>query len=64
MFAVASVTGSVQIYQGSGRDYSLAAEIKEIQVDCMYKGIIDMCIHNTFSTTILCILGHLYVLEP
>lgn len=32
MFAVASVTGSVQIYQGSGRDYSLASEIKEIQV--------------------------------
>ena len=35
MFAVASVTGSVQIYQGSGRDYSLANEIKEIQV-CAY----------------------------
>ena len=32
MFAVASVTGSVQIYQGSGRDYTLANEIKEIQV--------------------------------
>ena len=32
MFAVASVTGLVQLYQGSGREYSLANEIKEIQV--------------------------------
>ena len=36
MFAVASVTGSVQIYLGSGRDYSLANEIKEIQVYTLY----------------------------
>ena len=43
MFAVASVTGSVQIYQGSGRDYSLANEIKEIQV-CMCT--VSSCYHT------------------
>ena len=39
MFAVASVTGSVQMYHGSGRDYSLTNEIKEIQV-CMQLWIV------------------------
>ena len=54
MFAVASVTGLVQLYQGSGREYSLANEIKEIQVRVYTRTChvaIYICIHAYF---ILC----------
>ena len=57
MFAVASVTGSVQIYQGSGREYNLTNEIKETQV-CVHS--VKNCVHTDTCTCIVHVF-HCYV---